>query len=249
MTKKTELLKEIFTIIGTMTDECVLRLREDGIFFQMATRDGTTMVTLRFFKSNFNKYDFDKERVIKFNAHLSRDILKKCRKEDTVYISFDSEYANMKYTLTDEKRKKTYELRLLEPDQDELAEPKMPDLEHDVSVISNNKEVLEMLDSLIFVAKGNDSIYVEASEDSFLIKEQDTHGKSTMSLKDFTREGYKKKASTKFGLSLLKPLVTFSSKVADKSLYKVRTEYPLVISSITPDAELTCILAPRVDVE
>lgn len=248
MCNKIDDLKNIFKVINTLDAEASLSFTEKGLLFNFTTRDTTTFVRLLYFKSNFNKYEMVRPFEFKFMTRYLHEIMKQASKDDIVYFSFDETISRIKITLTKKERKKTYDLALLETDAEKA---KSPNLEYQIKTTANNKELLELLESMIFIKvdKGSsDSIKVEASQDGIIIKEEDnTMGSSTFTLKDFTKDGIKEKASCKFSGELLKKIVTFSANFSDKSIYELRKDYPIRTTTITPQLELVCILAPRVE--
>ena len=244
-------LKNIFKIINTLDAEASLTFSEKGLAFHFITRDATTFVDLVYFKSNFNKYEFTKAIPFKFKTQYLHEIMKQASKDDTVYFSFDEGVTKLKVTVTKKERKKAYELTLMELEARDTE--KNPSLEFTIKTTANNKELMDLLDSMIFITidkHSSDSITVEASQDGVVIKEEGSKmGKSTFTLKDFTKEGIKDKIVCKFGGSLFKKIVHFSTLFSEKSIYEMRKDYPIKITTITPQLELVCVLAPRVDQE
>jgi hypothetical protein len=249
ISNNTELITKLFKICKDLNDECLLILNKEQIIFNIMTLDNTTYTVIKLFKSNFSKFEVTEEHTIKFSANYAHKIMKKSKKEDTLYISFNEDKSILKFTLTNQKRKLEYEVRLIElpTDEEEIKELKVktPELEHKNSITTNNKELLDIIDSLVFQKQ---SVYIQSEEDKLLIKEEDKSlGNTKISLKDFTEEGYKEKTIVKFGLDLFRRLVEHSSLLAERSLYKLRTEYPLKIITFTPQLEMVSILAPRIE--
>ena len=244
-------IKNIFKVINTLDAEAVLTFNEQGMVFNFMTRDTTTMVKLTYFKTNFNKYELVKPFKFKFLTAYLNEIMKQASKDDTLFFSFDESFANMKITITKKERKKTYELALLEPDIKE--DIKIPQLSFTIKTSANNLELLDLLNSLIFIKldkNSSDAIRLKASTDGIVIKEEDSErGKSTFTLKDFSKDGIKESVTCKFGGDLIKKIVTFSNSFSEKSIYEMSNNYPIKITTITPKLELICILAPRVDNE
>jgi len=253
ITVKVEILKEIFGIIKKLTTEPTIKITENYWLLDLWTADNTTNVNIKLFKNNFTKYDFEKEVCIKFNANIFYEVLSKSSKDDTIFISFNEDYSLIKITITNDKRKKSYELRLLEINPEDIKElGKERNMEFTCKVISNPKNILEMLDSLIFVKqkKGNDSVTIKSTSETIeIIEEEISLGKSILTLKDFDYKGIKDTIRVRLSFGLLRPLLELSTKISEKSLFELKQDYPIRITSVTPECETICLLAPRVDTE
>lgn len=240
-------------VIKQLNIEPIFKIKQEYLLFDFWTLDKTTKVILKIFKNTFSVYDFKQEAYIKFNANLFNDIIRKAGKNDTLFISFDDSYSSMKITLTNPKIKKSYDLNMLEPSQEDI-EPmdKEQKLEFSQKIITNPKNILELLDSLVFTMtkSGEGSVMIIGSKDEIQIKEEEKSlGKSNFSLKDFDEKGFKESIKVKFSLSLLRPLFEFASIISDKTSCELKTNYPIKIMAISPKCELIGFLAPRVDTE
>jgi hypothetical protein len=233
------------------------------------SRDNTSLIVTKIPKTIFQKYDFKTEEDIKVSSYLISQILSKVSKDDVIYISFGDffdiektdnidtdklspqKHSQMQITLSSTKYKKTYQIPLIDINEEEQLKSKEPELNHDISVTTNNKELLEMLDSLIFVnAKSyGDTITLTADGSKIDLKEETKYGKSILTLKDFDKQGIKKKVSIKLSHNLLKPLILFQSSLCESSTYHFKDNYPLKVSGKSEEIENYFILAPRVDSE
>jgi len=266
-TNKPEILKKVFCGLASFNEDIIFRIAENQLFFSIMSRDNTSLIVIKIPKTIFQKYDFKSEEDIKVSSQLIKQIFSKVVKDDVVYISlgefFDLEktenidtnnpimqkHSQMQITLSSTKYKKTYQIPLINITEEEQIKSKEPELKHDISVTTNNKELLEMLDSLIFttIKSYGDTITLTADGSKIDLKEETKYGKSILTLKDFDKQGLKQKVSVKLSYNLLKPLITFQGNLCETSIYNFKDSYPLKVSGKSEDIETYFILAPRVD--
>lgn len=272
-TNKSELLKKVFCGLSTFNEDIIFRINKDHIYFGLMTDDNTSFIIVKIPSICFQKYEFKKIEDIKINGALIRQILSKVSKDDVIFISFGDYFdieksknidshkeetekqteklSQMQITLSSTKYKKTYQIPLIEINEDDGFKSNEPQLEHKIKVRCNNKDIKEMLDSLIFTGiKGlGDSINLVTDGTKIDFKEDTKLGKSMLTLKDFDKSGLKQKISIKISYNLLKPLIIFQSSLSDNSDYYFKEQYPLKIHSKTDECEVITILAPRVENE
>jgi DNA polymerase III sliding clamp (beta) subunit (PCNA family) len=251
MTNRAELLKKVFSGLAGFNDEIIFRINQDCLFFSMMTRDNTSMIIVKLPASIFSKYEFLAQQDVKVNAVIMKKIIGNANKDDNVYISFDETYSQIKVTLSSAKFKKSYEVPLISLKEDDSFKTDVPELKHDIEVKCVNREVSQMIDALLFSAmKGyGDSITISGDDKYLSFKEETQYGKTMLTLKDFDKEGIKKKVSVNVSYGLIKPLVTFQESLIESSSYCLRKDYPVRVYGKNDEIDVSFILAPRVENE
>jgi hypothetical protein len=264
-TNKSELLKKVFCGLAAFNEDLIFRINQDYIHFSLMTKDNTSFILVKISKQCFQKYDFNKIEDIKVSSSLIKQIFSKISKDDIVFISFgdyfesepqkkeveESRPSQIQITLSSTKYKKTYQIPIIEISPEDNFRTDEPSLEHELSVKCINKEIIEMLDSLIFTGmKGyGDSITMSTEGNKIDFKEESKFGKSILTLKDFDKIGLKQRVSLKVSNNLLKPLINFQNSLCENSEYFFKKDYPLKVTSKNDDVETMFILAPRVENE
>ena len=248
MTKEIKLMQKIVRSMKKIVIEPVFRIQEDCLFFNFIDNSGVTNIQLKIFKKFFSKYEYRKNLYIKVNFVFLDKIMAKAKEGDSLFISFDDNEnpARMKITLTNERRKKEYELPLIETNEKDMAVyNKDLNMQYDYKVIMGTEDIIEVIESMIF---NTEKLVLEVDKDNIKLKESDvTKGKSSFTLKDFDEKGLKQSIKVKVNVLLFKNIVEFSNVIAEKSMFSVRTDYPLQIVTVTPECELKSILAPLVE--
>lgn len=245
-------MKKVFGGLAGFNMEVTFRITKDCLFFSNMSIDNTSMVVVKLPQTIFQKYEFTEPMNIKVNASIIKKVLGNVGKEDNVHISFDETFSQIKITLSSSKFKKSYEVPLIAITDDDKFKTDEPVLVHELEVKCNNKEVMEMLDCLVFsgMSKGdNNSISIVGDEKSVSLKEDTQYGKTTLTLKDFDALGLKKKITVQVSYNLFKPLVAFQQSLLESSSYFLKKEYPIKVYGKSDEIESYFILAPRVENE
>lgn len=248
MTNNPKVLSEVFTIISKINAETNFMIKNDHLLFNVTSKCNTNFSSIKLLKNVFSKYEYKEDVSFGFSTKHLEEIMKKAKEDDTIYISFNDDYTKLKITFTNDKRKINYEIGLMETITEGFKE--LPTMEHDTAITAENKTVLESLNCLIFssdrISEG--SVMFKVSDKDFMVTESgdDSIGKATVTLKDFTGDSIKKTVEAKFCKKMVTDLVSHASKIADKSIYHFKNDCPIKIVTDTAEVNMVSFLAPRV---
>lgn len=207
-------------------EEIPLLFREDGLHIK-ASDEAVVMVGKIFLaKENFTEYKVSDE--IKIGVENS-ELQKLLGKFDEPTLE-----ANGGGLLKIKEGNKYFELPLIEIDRDS---PSTDELEYNEIIEMDSKKLSKDIDNCSQIT---DNIEFTIDEKGFFISAEKDNKKYRNKLKDKTSD---KKIKSKYSIDYLKPI---TRQLGEIKVF-LKSDYPIKITEICDNHEITIIIAPRVD--
>lgn len=239
---KSEILKEVLTVVSTLVDEAKFNITEDGISLRAVDPAHVAMIDLNLKSSAFENY---KASEAELGVDLTKmlDVMKLAKPTDIISINHDEE----KNRLILKVANITRSMSLV--DTTGMVEPKIPNLSLPVKVVISTQELSQGIKASESVS---DHISLSATPDGFeLASEGDTDAVNLKLSKDLLEE-LKCKESVKslFSLDYFSNMVK-SAQSSESITMNLGTDFPVKIEfQIANDnGQVNYLLAPRIESE
>jgi len=249
---KAKPLQAIFAAIAVLIDEATFTFSAGSVSLRAMDPSRIAMVAFNYPKEAFDIFDVSREGKITFNIGEVLKILKRADKEDLVELALtDKESIRpMTVKLDAKKRVSVFDVPLLEPEQEELPEPKitfetnvkitsegLKSAVEDVHIVSDHVEVLTTPD--LFRMKGiGDTLRADVKFD-----------KGSSELLDITKQDMNQETKAVFSLEYFAEIVKALGEVADTVSVSYAKEMPIKLEAQGTKGSMLFYQAPRIEVE
>jgi len=196
------------------------------------------MVIFRLLRTNFEKYEIDKEETITINFEHFNDALKRCPDNEKISLTVENNKFKIK---TLGKNPKEYELSLIDFVDKNLQ--KIPELKFDVKVVMPSIALTDAITDLSFIEEGIDFVI---QDKTFVIEgKTPTRAGKRIFKDDVDITCEKELIKSKYTINYLKKFIK-GDKLTNTVELSFSDDYPLKIEYKVIDRVLLgFILAPR----
>ncbi|USN45714.1 MAG: proliferating cell nuclear antigen (pcna) [Candidatus Woesearchaeota archaeon] len=234
------LLKDSITIISDLVTETSMKFTSDGLELVAIDPANVAMVIFKLLSSCFVEYDIKEPQTIAINLNNLKQVLRRAGPNDTLTLELKD--SKLHITLK-AKTKRSFQLPLLEMDE---QEQRVPGLTFSSTIVTLSSSFAEAIDDMDIVGE---SVTLQTEKNKFIIASQNDLTKADVEMEgdDTTKIVVEKEAKSKYSIEYLKKIMQ-GSKLADKMTLKFSDDYPLNIEyKQLNKLELSFVLAPRVD--
>jgi DNA polymerase III sliding clamp (beta) subunit (PCNA family) len=240
-TTKVNILATLLKFVGDIKQEVEFKITDDGL--SMIFSDGGNVIfhSIKFHKEMFQHLNIPKQSFVT-DAKLLASILKAKTNNSLQVI----EKSDRIMAIIGGKIKKRIILPMIELD-DSAAPPNFDKIEqgYDYQIELETSYFDELINQIIDVV-GTDGAVKINNKNNALVFTSRTDGE--MPIQYITEIPYEKELNVGMGLNFLKSALTFA-KISQKIQIKMKTDYPLCISTKDALFDYKVYIAPRVDNE
>ncbi|MEF8832707.1 MAG: proliferating cell nuclear antigen (pcna) [Candidatus Thermoplasmatota archaeon] len=237
---KSDVLKELVEIVGTIVDEVKINLDEDGLSLKAVDPAHVAMVDLTLKSEGFESYEAN-ETELGLNLNKIEQFLKLAGSGDTIKILHDEE----ENRLTMDVRNITQKMPLL--DTAGMTDPNVPSLDLPINLRIKGEHLLNGVKASENIS---DHISITANADGFEIFSEEDENEVEMSLGEEELEELSANEEVKslFALDYFSDMVKCVSKDTTLDI-ELGADYPIKIqfSFAEDNGNVRYLLAPRIE--
>lgn len=234
-----KLFSDMIGIISEMVLEVKIKVSKEGMSLVAVDPANVAMIMFKMPVAAFSQIEVEEE-VLGVSLESLKSVLRRCSVGSSLIMQTQEQV--LKIQIHD-KIKREFDLALIEV---EAEDKKIPDLEFANRVIMQGIDLQEAVEDCLIVA---DSCGFETSENKFIISAQ---GNLNAAKVEFSSDEVEIESTqdsrSKYSLEYLQKMVK-ATKRFEKVGVNFSNDYPLKLEFKTPLAELSFILAPRVETE
>ncbi|MFA6023280.1 MAG: proliferating cell nuclear antigen (pcna) [Candidatus Pacearchaeota archaeon] len=230
-----KIFSEVVSIISELVTEVKLRFNDNGMSIVAIDPANVALVSFRLPKESFSEYEGGSE-VLGINLDNLKAVLRRTKPGSVLVM--ESEETALKLNIID-KIKRSFSLALIEI---EGEDKKVPSLEFSTQVQMNPSDFGDAVEDCLIVA---DSCNFIAEPEKFIIEASGLNSARA----EFSSDEVKiisGNSKAKYSLEYLQKFIK-ANKIADKIFINFSSDHPVKLEFKRDDAELSFILAPRVE--
>ena len=239
---KSEILKEVLSVVSTLVDEAKFNIGEDGLSLRAVDPAHVAMIDLTLKSAAFENYKAT-ESELGIDITKMLDVLKLAKPTDVITINHDEEKNKLILKIANITRSMSL------VDTTGMVEPKVPNLSLPVKVVVSTQELSQGIKASESVS---DHISLSATADGFeLASEGDTDAVNLKLPKDLLDElKCKENVKSLFSLDYFANMVksALGSQAITMNLgtdFPVKIEFPIA----NDNGQVNYLLAPRIESE
>ncbi len=239
---KSEILKEVLTVVSTLVDEAKFNIMEDGLSLRAVDPAHVAMIDLNLKSAGFENFKAT-ETELGVDITKMLDVLKLAKPTDIISINHDEEKNKLILKIANITRSMSL------VDTTGMAEPKVPNLSLPVKVVVSTQELSQGIKASEAVS---DHISLSASPEGFeLSSEGDTDAVNLKLSKDLLEHlECKENVKSLFSLDYFANMVK-SAQSSQSITMNLGTDFPVKIefSIANENGSVNYLLAPRIESE
>jgi len=236
------LVNPIRAIYELVKDDVSIHLSDEGLVMRAMDPANVAMVIFKLKKEAFEKYELKNETYIGVNMDRLFRILKRSKSNVPLDIKVDDGKMTLVYGTKSVRRFTTPLLSLESGPRPEPSRKFTATFSRDSRELKMAIEDAEVIsDAAIFVGKPDELQIVDKGDFGSV--------ETTMKVGDtITKAEVEETARAKYSLEYLKKMMK-GLKIGETVVLNLKTDFPMKMEFVGEDAELSFILAPRIDVE
>ncbi len=237
-----ELLRNVFSTIGEIVDEVVLKVNKDGISLRAADRAMVAAVDLKLSSKAFDSFEVDEPLNLGINLENLISVLKRASAKDKITLNLKDSQLEVKLENSSKRR---FVLPLLEITQEEL--PQIEQLEFQTRAEVNGEVLESGIEDADIIS---DAVLFKATPSAFILKAEGDVTQSELTLEK-ENEGLisleaSEEITARYPLDYLKKMIK-ARKISDVIKIEFGKDFPLKLTFQAGDkCTLSFVLAPRV---
>jgi len=245
---KAKMLEAILSAIAILVDEATFMVKASGINLKAMDPSRVAMVVFNYPKEMFDEFSVEREGLIAFNLSEALKILRRAGKDDNAELTMLSTSAKLNVEINGKATMRLFDISALEPDEEELPEPKL-------SHKTRMKLTAEMLKSAFEdVALVSDHTQIIVEPEVFQLKAAGDLMRADIKIvkgvsPDLLDIEVSERSKATFSLSWLTEIAKKVADLADTATVQLATDMPIQIDANTSKGSITFYAAPRVEVE
>ena len=229
------LFVDAINIISELVSEVRIKFKKEGLEIVAIDPTNAAMILFKLPSTAFSSYELSADELIGVDLDDFKQILRRGKQEA---MTLETKESRLLVSFGGERKK--FNVSLIDIEEEERKEP---ELKFNVSLKIDSAKLQEAVDDCGVVS---DSILFNVSDVGFVLDARSSLHTAAVHLLD---EKFKEAAKARYSIDYLQKMVK-AAKFCEDVEVQFATDYPLRLHYSTPEkAELSFILAPRVETD
>jgi len=245
---KAKMLEAILSAIAVIIDEATFMVSATGINLKTMDPGRVAMVVFNYPKEAFDEFSMEREGLIAFNLSEALKILKRTGKDDNAELIMQSTSAKLNLKIDSKATMRLFDMSTLEPEEEELPEPK---LSHKARIKLTFETLKSALEDAALVS---DHVQINVEPEVFQLKAEGDLTRADIKIvkglsPDLLDIEVVEQSKATFSLNWLTAIAKKLADLAETATVQFATDIPIQIDAEAGKGSITFYTAPRIEVE